>query len=189
MIRTRSLRLAALPLLLAASASAQQPQQPAATPPAREADVESIDAIIRALYDVISGPVGAPRDWDRMRSLFAPDGRLIPTGQRPDGTGVYRTLSVEDYVRTNGPALIELGFREHEIGRVTERFGSIAHAFSSYEAFRGGEADPFMKGINSIQLWHDGARWWILSVYWQQASERVPLPLRYGGTNVSGGGT
>ena len=38
-------------------------QQPAADP----ADVASIDAIITAVYDVISGDAGVARDWDRFR--------------------------------------------------------------------------------------------------------------------------
>ncbi|CAN5719022.1 hypothetical protein BH23GEM9_BH23GEM9_12350 [soil metagenome] len=93
-----------------------------------------------------------------MRSLFVSDGRLIPTGRRQDGTGVHRMLTVEDYITGSGAALVEMGFREIEIGRIVERFGSIAHAFSTYHSFRGTETEPFMRGINSIQLWNDGTR-------------------------------
>lgn len=166
-------------LVLAAAFCLLSPAPAAAQPAAEAADVASIDAVIDALYDVISGPVGQPRDWDRMRSLFIAGGRLIPTGERPDGTGAHRVLTAEDYIEMSGQALVEMGFRETEIARVTERFGNIAHAFSSYEAFRGEETQPFMRGINSIQLWYDGQRWWIVSVFWQQESERHPLPARY----------
>ena len=41
-----------------------------------------MDAVIAALYDVISGPAGKKRDWNRMRSLFIPEGRLIATARR-----------------------------------------------------------------------------------------------------------
>ena len=44
-------------------------------------DVESIDAIVTAIYDVISGPVGKKRDWDRERSLYYPGARVIPTAR------------------------------------------------------------------------------------------------------------
>ena len=63
------------------AAQSRQEMSDGAWPEADPADVESIDAIIAALYDVISGPIGEKRDWDRFRSLFVPDARLIPTGQ------------------------------------------------------------------------------------------------------------
>ena len=50
-------------------------------------DVASIDAIMKAVYDVISGDAGKLRDWDRFRSLFHKDARLIPSGKNPQ-TGV-----------------------------------------------------------------------------------------------------
>jgi hypothetical protein len=175
--RARLHCLAAAFLLLQPAAAAAQ--QPAAPPAARAADVESIDAIIGALYDVISGPVGQPRDFDRMRSLFIAGGRLIPTGQNQAGRGAHRVMSVDDYIAANGPFLVDMGFRETELTRITEQFGNIAHTFSSYQAFRGDETQPFMRGINSIQLWHDGTRWWIVSVFWQQESPSHPLPERY----------
>ena len=50
-------------------------------------DVGSLDAIMKAVYDVISGDAGKPRDWDRFRSLFHKDARLIPSGKNPQ-TGV-----------------------------------------------------------------------------------------------------
>lgn len=179
-----TLRFAAVLLLLALplSAGAQQPPAGApATPVAADpADVASPDAIIAALYDVISGPAGTARDWDRMRSLFLPGARLIPTGRSPQGEGRYRVMTVEDYIAGSGPVLERDGFFEIETHRVSERFGSVMHAFSTYESRRTlDDAEPFMRGINSIQLWHDGARWWIVTVYWQQESERHPIPERY----------
>jgi hypothetical protein len=169
---------AATHLSLPAAAAAQEPAVPVA-PAARPDDVASIDAIIEALYASISGPVGQPRDWDRLRSLVIPAAQLIPTGRRPDGSGAHNVLGVEEYIRGAGDALVAMGFRESEIARVTEQFGSIAHAFSSYEAYRGAEPTPFMRGINSIQLWHDGTRWWVVSIFWQQESPDQPIPAKY----------
>jgi hypothetical protein len=155
--------------------AAQQAEHPAANPE----DVASVDAILTALYDVISGPVGQQRDWDRFRSLFLPGAMLVPTQRAGDGRFVHRIMSADQYAETSGPSLTQTGFRELEIARVEERYGNIAHAFSTYEAFRGDETESFMRGINSIQLWNDGSRWWILSVFWEAERADNPLPAKY----------
>ena len=165
-------------------------QQP--TPAANPADVSTIDAIIAALYDVISGPAGRKRDWDRFRSLFAPGARLIPTAaRRPagtpadaplDGNEEYapRALTPEEYIQRSGPFLEGQGFYERETARRTEQFGHIAHAFSTYEGKRkADDTKPFVRGINSIQLVNDGKRWWIVTVFWEAETERTPLPEKY----------
>jgi hypothetical protein len=160
-------------------------QQPApdpnpSTPVANPADVGSIDAILAAVYDVISGPAGKKRDWDRMRSLFIPGARLIPTGPRPGNSYGSRVLTVEDYV-SRGTTLFEKeGFFEKEVARRTESFGRIAHAFSTYEARHSqDDAKPFIRGINSIQLMNDGKRWWIVTIFWQAEDVQNPLPEKY----------
>jgi hypothetical protein len=150
------------------------------TPAANPADVGSIDAIIAAVYDVISGPAGKKRDWDRMRSLFMPGARLIPTGPRPSGGYGSRALTVEDYVTRGGPMLEKEGFFERESARKTEAFGQIAHVFSTYESRHAADdAKPFQRGINSIQLMNDGKRWWIVTIFWQGEDEKNPLPEKY----------
>ena len=158
------------------STPAPTPSTPAANP----ADVGSMDAILTAVYDVISGPAGKKRDWDRMRSLFIPGARLIPTGPRPGSAYGSRVLTVEDYV-TRGTALFEKeGFFEKEIARKTEAFGQIAHVFSTYEARHSpDDAKPFIRGINSIQLMNDGKRWWIVTIFWQAEDVQNPLPEKY----------
>jgi hypothetical protein len=158
------------------------PAAPAAAglPAARPADVASIDAIIAALYDVISGPAGAARDWDRMRSLFAPEGRMGAVGMRPDGSYVFRAMTPEDYIARNTKAFATMGFFETEKARTTETFGQIAHVFSTYEARHAKEdAKPFMRGVNSIQLIHDGKRWYVLSLIWRAEDAKLQLPERY----------
>src|SRR6266446_6376419 len=97
------------------------------------ADVESIDAIIAATYDVISGPAGKKRDWDRERSLFVPGARLIPTATIPGKTDVDLAplvLDVEGYIARVEPLFEKEGFYEKEIARRVERFGQIAHVWS-----------------------------------------------------------
>lgn len=154
-------------------------QVPPAAPVANPADVATMDAIVASLYDVISGAPG-PRNWNRFRSLFAPGARLIPTGRRPTGEIGSRPLTAEDYVQRNTPAMEKSGFFEREISRRTDKFGNIAHVFSTYEARHAKDDEkPFARGINSIQLMNDGKRWWIVTVFWQAEDEKNPLPAEY----------
>lgn len=144
-------------------------------------DVKSVDAIVAALYDVISGPAGQTRNWDRFRSLFIPGARLIPTGGGRGGQpAIARVMTPDEYAQTNGPALERNGFFEREIGRTTETFGRITHIFSAYDSKRTAQdAQPFARGINSIQLFNDGRRWWIVSVYWDSERPDNPIPPKY----------
>src|SRR5687768_4034969 len=169
-------------LLPVSSARAQAAPAPAtaATPAPNPADVASVDAIIAALYDVISGPAGQARNWDRMRSLFIPGGRLIPATPRPDGTVVPNILTVEDYITRAGPGLERNGFFEREIGRKTEAFGTVTHVFSAYDSKRTAQDEkPFSRGINSIQLLNDGKRWWVVTVFWDSERPNNPIPEKY----------
>jgi hypothetical protein len=157
----------------------QQPTAVVPQPTAKPADVGSADAIIKAVYDVISGPAGKERDWDRMKSLFIPGARLIATGPRKAGGYGSRVMTVDDYILTSGPYLIKEGFFENEVARKTESFGQILHAFSTYEARHKPGDKPFARGINSIQLMNDGTRWWVVTIYWQAEDEKTPLPEKY----------
>ncbi len=150
-----------------------------APPTADPADVGSSDAIIAAVYDVISGPAGAERDWDRMRSLFLPDARLIPSFPRPEGGYGIRSMTVEDWIEGAKGWFAENAFFEVEIHRVDESYGHIAHAFSTYESRRQAEGEPFTRGINSFQLLFDGERWWIVNIFWQGETESEPIPIEY----------
>ena len=169
-----------LPATAFGQSSPPTPDHPVATsaPVAAEADVASLDAILGALYAVISGPVGQARDWNRLRSLFIPGARMMPIGERADESAGLRMLRVNDYVALSGPLLVERGFRETELARRTEQFGHIAHVFSTYEGKVEGGAAP-MRGINSIQLMHDGQRWWIVSLMWEAENPKLALPAQY----------
>jgi len=171
-----SVRLIAVCTLLAVSPSLPLSAQQAADP----RDGSSVDAILAALYDVISGDSGVARDWDRFRSLFAPGARLIPVGQRQGGAVGARVLTPEEYIQASGPYLVNNGFHEREVARRSESYGQIVHAFSTYESrHKAGDPLPFMRGINSIQLFYDGTRWWIETVMWWGETPATPLPPRY----------
>jgi hypothetical protein len=157
----------------------------ASTQLANSADVASIDAIITAAYDVISGPAGKERDWDRERSLFFPGARLIPTtriagGVNQDGVITPQAMDVDGFIERSRAYLEQNGFFEKEIARRVEQFGRIAHVWSTYESrHKEDDSGPFMRGINSIQLLFDDNRWWIVTVYWQHESDNDPIPSKY----------
>ena len=180
---------------LAAWTALQDPQRPGtspATPPAAAspaaatapkadpADVASVDAIVKALYDVISGPAGKARDWARMRSLFHPDARLVPMLKARDGGMRSVLLKVDDYITRSGPMLERDGFFEQEIARRVDAFGDFAHVFSTYEGRRNAdEVEPFLRGINSIQLVRQQGRWFVLQILWEQEADAGPIPAQY----------
>ncbi len=143
-------------------------------------DVSSLDNIIAALYDVISGPAGEKRDWDRMRSLFADEAKLIPTWKDENGKLQRRVWTVDQYVETAGANLEKNGFFEIETHRIVEQYGTITHIFSTYDSRRTLEdKDPFARGINSIQLISDDTRWWIVNIVWMGETEALPIPKQY----------
>ncbi|HXI22126.1 MAG TPA: hypothetical protein VNH46_13620, partial [Gemmatimonadales bacterium] len=126
----------------------------------------------------ISGPVGQPRQWDRFFSLMHPQARLIPTRCRTQesATCTLQVLTPKEYRQAADSYLVANGFQEHELVRRTERYGAIANAFSSYASFRHAESTPFARGINSIELFWDGKRWWVLEVFWDSERPDNPLP-------------
>jgi hypothetical protein len=152
-------------------------------PEASLSDVVSIDAIVTAAYEVISGPAGKKRDWNRERSLFLSGARLIPTAveaERNDVDLAPQMLDVEGYIARVEPLIEKKGFYEKEIARRVEQFGQIAHVWSTYESRHDpSDPKPFMRGINSMQLFNDGKRWWIVSIYWQHESAQHSLPEKY----------
>ncbi len=149
-------------------------------PPARPADVASIESIIAALYDVISGPSDESRDWSRFGSLFTSGARLIVAAPSPDGRVPSRSMTVEEYVVAADPFLKRDGFWERELSRRVERYGNVAHVFSTYESrVKTADSPPFSRGINSIQLVTNGERWWVVTILWDFERPGNPIPSEY----------
>jgi hypothetical protein len=163
-----------LSLIITATAMGQ-------TKEANPADVATLDGIVRAVYDVISGDAGQKRDWDRFRTLFHPQARMIPTDKNLQ-TNLFgaTALTPEDYIKRAGNYLEKEGFHEQEIGRKTEIYGNIAHVFSAYEGRNKlSDKKPFLRGMNSFQLLNDGKRWWVVTIFWQQETPETPIPKEY----------
>lgn len=162
--------------------------QPAPAPPrarvpvdiiaARPDDVSTIDGIVKAFYDVISGPAGQPRQWARDRTLYRPDVRFVAMGAR-DGKPVARVMSHQEYVEGSDAAFVRDGFFEAEIHREVQELGNMAHVWSTYESRQRAGGPAIDRGINSIQLYFDGARWWIAAVMWEDERKDSPIPQKY----------
>ncbi len=166
-----------------APAPAPSPASPAATAPVvvpdvapRPEDVATIDGIMKAFYEVISGPPGKPREWGRDRSLYIPGIRFVAMKVDKDGKPRAVVSTHQEYVERTDAWMVKEGFHEVEIHRVTERFGNIAHVFSTYET-RHAKGGPLLgRGVNSVELFWDGARWWIASAIWDDERPDSPLP-------------
>ncbi|MEL7146412.1 MAG: hypothetical protein AAFO69_08600 [Bacteroidota bacterium] len=142
--------------------------------------VKTLDSTLKTLYGVISGEKGEARDWELFRYLFKPDAKMIPTWKNPAEVISARYMTPEDYIKRSGPWLVENGFIEKEIYRTSNTFGPISQVFSTYECYHSvNDAQPFMRGINSIQLLYDNNRWWVVNIYWTQETEKNPIPVNY----------
>ncbi|MEO6595440.1 MAG: PstS family phosphate ABC transporter substrate-binding protein [Planctomycetota bacterium] len=157
-----------------------QDPAPVLPPVAAPADVASPGAVVEALYATISGAAGQARDWRRLRSLFAAEGRLVAMVKARDAGTRAMVLTVDDYVRRAGPQAERDGFFEQEVARQEQVFGDIAHVFSTYECRRAAaDATPFLRGINSIHLVRSDGRWQLLQVLWEQEAEAGPIPAEF----------
>ena len=142
--------------------------------------MKSIDSILSAVYDSISGPAG-DRDWNRFRSLFVSEARLMPVAKPAAGNSTFslRSLSVDDYISRAGNTFKQNGFYEHEVSRKQEQFGHIAQVFSTYESRHAAGDQPFARGINSFVLFNDGNRWWVVQIMWDTEGPGQSIPPRY----------
>jgi len=143
----------------------------------RPDDVATIDGMIQAWYDVISGPAGKARDWARDRTLYIPNLRFVSV-EVENGQLRPRIRDHQEYVDSSDAALMK-GFFEKEIHRVTERFGPIAHVWSTYESRVTENGPVTARGINSIELFWDGKRWWIANGIWTEETRDNPIPRKY----------
>lgn len=139
-------------------------------PPFIATDVESPQAITKALYNVISGPAGQKRDWKRFKSLFAPKATLQALVKNRQGEFVLVTMTPDEYATRSGPLMEERGFFEKETSLDVTRWEgkNIVNVSSKYES-RTKESDekPFQTGMNLLQLYSDGKRWYVVSILWQ----------------------
>jgi len=171
----------AIALLLPAALVAQAPARrhvvvPTVAP--RAADVATVDGVVKAYYDVITGPAGQPRQWSRDRSLYIPDLRFVATGLA-QGRPYAHVMTHQDFVDGSDSSFVHEGFFEREIHRVTQAYGNIVQVFSTYEEHRTADGPVVGRGINALQLFWDGTRWWVASAIWFDEDEAHPIPAAF----------
>jgi hypothetical protein len=175
-----TLCLVTLALLWAAAASSEDKvrvhvDRPVV--PANPQDVSSIEGIVRASYEVISGGVGVPRQWGRDRTLGDPHMRFVSLSKDPKTGQVTRSSGTEqDFADHADAYFVKTGFREHELAHAIHRFGNVATVVSSYEGKETAASKPADRGVNIFQLYNDGKRWWILSIIWDEERPDNPIP-------------
>lgn len=140
-------------------------------------DVASVDAIMAAIYDVISGDADTQRDWARFHYLFAKDAKLIPTGKSQDGSVNYRYWTPKEYQEMF--TANRTAFFERELYRKTEAYGNIVHVFSTYETLTTPNGEVTNRGINSFQLLKGKDRYFIMNIFWSSENDGYPLPEKY----------
>lgn len=140
-------------------------------------DVSTIDGMVKAFYETISGGKGVPRQWSRDKTLYMPDVRLVSMNEQ-NGKIRAGVMNHQQYVDATNESLVTTGFHEREINRVVRRFGNIAHVFSTYE-FTNDDKTANGRGVNSIEMYWDGTRWWISSASWDEERTNNPIPKEF----------
>jgi hypothetical protein len=145
--------------------------------PARPEDVSTIEGIVKASYETISGGVGVPRQWGRDFSLFDPHSRSVAVEiDSKSGAIVTRSTSEREFAEAADASLVQDGFTERELAHTIKRFGNVATVLSSYEGKSAATGKVVTRGVNIFQLYFDGKRWWILSMVWDQERPGNPIP-------------
>jgi hypothetical protein len=163
---------------------ASNPNWPAAKNPA---DVDTVEHLMAALYDVISGPAGQQRDWSRFRSLFLPDARMgvirpdvAATADKPARKSDAVLFTPDTYVERDDPVFRTMSFFEHSIANRIETFGNLTSVWSTYESRHDPkDVQPFARGINSLQIVHAQGRYWVANIIWDDERQGLTLPEKY----------
>ena len=152
--------------------------QEAPWPQARPEDVGTVYSTVKASYDAISGPPGQILNLDRFRSLFLPNAQLVSVSVKGGQTSAH-VMTLKEFTDMVSAMIGKDGHVEHELTERVDAYGSIANVWSAYEARTTPDDPHVIRGINSIQLFNDGKRWWISGAQWQHENPSTPIPAKY----------
>lgn len=133
-------------------------------------DVKSIDAIITAYYDVVSGSASEPWEFERDKFIHSENAFIT----RLDEKGRAETHSLEAEYIPIGLSPKE-DFYEKELKRKVSQYGNIAQVWSAFEIRNDPNVESQIRGLNSIQLHYENGRWWIDSWTCEMESEKNTL--------------
>lgn len=142
----------------------------------RPEDVSSIDGIVAAFYDIVSGPAGERRNWARDSTLYLPGVRFVTVNAQRDGGFRASIIDHGGFAAGSNAGFERQGFYEQEIHRVTQHVGNVAYVLSSYEWRTEPDGPAGGRGVNSISLFWDGDRWWITQAMWSDETAEHPIP-------------
>jgi hypothetical protein len=145
----------------------------------RMEDVSSIDGMIKAYFEVVSGPAGQPRDWGRDATLYIPGVRFVMISKGKNGKTTAQSMSHQEFVDAGDASMVEKGFYEHEIHRITHRAGDVAHVISTAEQALTSNGPSQGRSIDSLDLYWDGSRWWIASATIWEVGPGESLPSEF----------
>jgi hypothetical protein len=139
-------------------------------------DAETIDALIKATYEVVSGEKGEKRQWERDRFLHHP--QAIYSFPDPE-KNLQIVMSVNDFHAETDSMTLQTAFFETEINREVRVFGNVAQVWSTYETRLEKNGPVKRRGINSIQLFYNENRWYILSWAFDRETDRNKIPKSF----------
>jgi hypothetical protein len=142
-------------------------------------NVSTLDGIIKAYYDVVTVEKGAKASYERDSLLHWPNVNVGSAGLDKSGKLRFHYMSLKEYHRLSDPYLEKDGFYEKEISRKVENFGGIYHVWSTYESRNSATGPIIERGINSIELFYDGTRFWILGWFYDGERKDNPIPAKY----------
>ena len=142
-------------------------------------DVSTLDGIIKAYYDVVTVKKGEKVSYQRDSLLHVPNAVVGMARKGKDGKVSVKLISLKAFHENSDAYLEKNGFYEIEISRKVENFGAIYHVWSTYETRNVADGPVIDRGINSIQLYFDGTRFWILSWVYDEETKDQPIPQKY----------
>ena len=98
-----------------------------------EKDVQSVESITTAYYEIISGPIGQERDFDRLRNLFHPNATFTYSyWSTAEDKANLMEFDFDGYIEKLD-YLDKKGFYEEEISSQVTEYGTLVNVISTYK--------------------------------------------------------
>lgn len=142
-------------------------------------NLSTLDGVMKAYYDVVTVKKGGKISFERDSLQHLPNVKVGWVTHTPNGSTGFKLATLKEYHQHADASLEREGFYEHEISRKVEHFGGIYHVWSTYESRNSPNGKVIARGINSVELYFDGKRFWILGWFFDGESKANPLPAKY----------
>jgi len=142
-------------------------------------NVSTLDGIMKAYYAVVTVKKDEKVSYERDSLLHISNAGVGMVHINKNGKPVLEYVTLKEYHKRADPSLEQNGFDEREISRKVEHFGSIYHVWSTYESRMTADGPVTDRGINSIELYFDGQRFWITSWIFDEERKDNPIPKAY----------